>query len=264
MKPVKNLVFDRIILSTENNLYFRIKQLESMRIPRNVIIDGVIFKIPGLDFKTFIETGKAIVRQNANAVVDVTHAIYHRVYRLPNVKMNLGIKSTINHTAFEGDGEVDIGNFSQISWSQLFELNMNHKYQNIGHDHSRVSIFAQIHWNWPNPKPPISAGQIKPCRIEIGNDVWICRGCRLKSNDPDHPLVIGDGAVIAADSVVVKSVPPYAIVGGNPARLIRMRFEPDIVEGLRRIRWWDWSMEKIYANYKYFDDPRKFVEKFDQ
>jgi chloramphenicol O-acetyltransferase type B len=74
----------------------------------------------------------------------------------------------------------------------------------------------------------------------IGNDVWIGRGVRILSG-----ITIGDGAAVGAYSVVTKDVPPYAIVGGNPARLIRKRFSDDQVVDLLSIAWWDWPMEKI-------------------
>ena len=166
----------------------------------------------------------------------------------------------------DGSGIIEIGKFSQLSWKETFEMfNGSPKYTNRIHNYRSVSIYDNEILGWPNPKPPIPVEQRKQSRIEIGNDVWIGRGCHLKVSDPDKPLVIGDGAVIASDSVVVKSVEPYTIVGGNPARFIKYRFDdPKVIEGLQRIRWWDWSIDKIYENYKYFDDPRAFVERFDR
>ena len=76
--------------------------------------------------------------------------------------------------------------------------------------------------------------------VVIGNDVWIGTGSTLLSG-----VTVGDGAVIAARSVVTKPVPPYSIVGGNPARLLKYRFGQDQIAALLRIRWWDWPIEKI-------------------
>lgn len=70
----------------------------------------------------------------------------------------------------------------------------------------------------------------------IGNDVWIGADVTLKPN-----ISIGDGAVIAANSVVTKNVPPYAIVGGNPAKIIKYRFSEEIIESFLKIKWWDYN-----------------------
>ena len=102
------------------------------------------------------------------------------------------------------------------------------------------------------------------CKISIGSDVWIGRGCIFKCANPDKPLIIGDGAIVASDSVVVKNVPPYAKVGGNPAKVIKYRFSEKIIESLLRIKWWEWDMDKIYENFKYFNDVEKFVELHDK
>lgn len=81
----------------------------------------------------------------------------------------------------------------------------------------------------------------------IGNDTWIGHGAMIKNN-----LTIGDGAVVGQGSVVTKDVPPYAIVVGNPARILRFRFDDDTIESLLRIRWWDWSYEKLKENLPLF------------
>ncbi|OZC67705.1 acetyltransferase [Rhodococcus sp. 06-470-2] len=79
--------------------------------------------------------------------------------------------------------------------------------------------------------------------VRIGNDVWIGFGVTIVSG-----VKIGDGAVVAAGSSVVGDIPPYAIVGGNPAKIIRMRFDKVVVEQLMTMRWWDWSDESIIQN----------------
>lgn len=90
------------------------------------------------------------------------------------------------------------------------------------------------------------------------------RRCSLNCTNPNKPLIIGDGAVIASDSVVVKDVPPYAIVGGNSAQIIKYSSEPHIIEALLRIKWWDWSLDKIHDNFKYFNDVEKFISLHDK
>lgn len=73
-------------------------------------------------------------------------------------------------------------------------------------------------------------------RTTIGHDTWIGHGAQVK---PD--VVVGNGAVIASGAIVTKDVPPYAIVAGVPARVIRFRQPPEIVERLERFAWWDWD-----------------------
>jgi len=78
--------------------------------------------------------------------------------------------------------------------------------------------------------------------IVIGNDVWLGRNSLILSG-----VTIGDGAVVAAGAVVASDVPPYAIAGGVPAKVIRYRFRPDQIAALQRIRWWDWPDDVIAA-----------------
>ncbi|HEY2200287.1 MAG TPA: CatB-related O-acetyltransferase [Solirubrobacteraceae bacterium] len=74
----------------------------------------------------------------------------------------------------------------------------------------------------------------------IGNDVWIGRDAMVMPG-----VTVGDGAIIGAGAVVASDVPPYAIVVGNPARLIRRRFSDEDIARLLRIAWWDWPAEMI-------------------
>ena len=91
--------------------------------------------------------------------------------------------------------------------------------------------------------------------VEIGNDVWI----------GDHALImegvhIGDGAIIAAGAVVVKDVPPYAIVGGNPAKLIRYRFSEEDIDYLKELKWWDKDPSQIEKNAGHFSSVAEIRE----
>jgi virginiamycin A acetyltransferase len=76
--------------------------------------------------------------------------------------------------------------------------------------------------------------------IIVGNDVWIGQNVTIMSGSK-----IGDGAIIANNSHIVKNVEPYSIVGGNPAKLIKYRFTSEQIDKLLQIKWWDWDDEKI-------------------
>lgn len=92
----------------------------------------------------------------------------------------------------------------------------------------------------------------------IENDCWIGRGATIMSG-----LTIRNGAIVAANAVVTKDVPPYAIVAGNPAKIVKYRFSQEIIEQLLRIKWWDWSPEQIVeAGQDLRGDINTFVEKY--
>ncbi|KEQ21951.1 streptogramin A O-acetyltransferase Vat(I) [Paenibacillus tyrfis] len=92
---------------------------------------------------------------------------------------------------------------------------------------------------WEKHTPSLEQLPIKGDTI-VGNDVWIGRRATIMPG-----VRIGDGAIIAAEAVVVKDVEPYTIVGGNPAREIRKRFSPEVIQELLDIKWWDSDIELI-------------------
>lgn len=77
----------------------------------------------------------------------------------------------------------------------------------------------------------------------IGNDVWLGHESVVMPG-----VTIGDGSIIGARSVVTKDVPPYSIVGGNPAKIIRKRFPDAVIDKLLSIQWWDWDYATITAH----------------
>lgn len=81
--------------------------------------------------------------------------------------------------------------------------------------------------------------------IVIGNDVWIGYEAVILSG-----VTIGDGAIIGTRAVVTKDIPPYTIVGGVPAKMIRKRYSDEIISELLRIKWWNWEKQKIAQNIK--------------
>jgi chloramphenicol O-acetyltransferase type B len=89
---------------------------------------------------------------------------------------------------------------------------------------------------WPHAAGGIAGHPHSKGDVVIGNDVWVGTEAIIMSG-----VRIGDGAVIGARAVVTKNVPPYAIVAGNPARLIRYRFGSEQIDKLLRLSWWDWT-----------------------
>jgi len=120
----------------------------------------------------------------------------------------------------------NIGKFSSISWGVT-----------IGpeeHDYSRVTSHSFLYSvkSFQLVTEKQYSPFVKECKI--GNDVWIgCNSTVLRG------VTIGDGAVIGANSLVNRSVPPYAIAVGNPAKIVKYRFEEDIIQGMLEARWWD-------------------------
>lgn len=94
----------------------------------------------------------------------------------------------------------------------------------------------------------------------IGHDVWIGHSATILSG-----VNIGNGAVIGAEAVVTKDVPPYAIVAGNPASIIRYRFSPEVIEFLLNLEWWHWRLDKILGNLdNLYQNPEKWMKEFSE
>ncbi|HAR97340.1 MAG TPA: acetyltransferase [Syntrophus sp. (in: bacteria)] len=93
--------------------------------------------------------------------------------------------------------------------------------------------------------------------VVIGNDVWIGARALVLSG-----VTIGDGAVIAGGSVVVKDIPPFAITGGNPAKVLRLRLPEAAIAAMLRIRWWEWDEERIRREMDgFYESPEAFIRR---
>jgi acetyltransferase-like isoleucine patch superfamily enzyme/SAM-dependent methyltransferase len=91
---------------------------------------------------------------------------------------------------------------------------------------------------------------------QIGSDVWIGQGATILSG-----ITVGDGVIIGAEAVVTRDVPAYSIVVGNPAKIIRSRFNPETIQKLLQLQWWDWPIEKIVENVDLlYQDPDRWTD----
>ncbi len=133
------------------------------------------------------------------------------------------------------DDKLIIGKFCQIATGVRFIMN------GANHDMEGISTypFQVISKAWSQAPVKITS---KGYTV-IGNDVWIGNSATIMQG-----VKIGDGAIIGTNSLVTKDVEPYTIVGGNPAREIRKRFDDKTIEFLLKLKWWDWPIEKITEN----------------
>jgi virginiamycin A acetyltransferase len=164
--------------------------------------------------------------QNPNIVVgDYTY--YDDFEDVHNFEKNVKY-----HFDFVGD-KLIIGKFCMIVSGATFIMNgANHLSQAIS-----TYPFA-IFQGWENAMK----GKNYPVKRDtiIGNYVWIGHRATIMPG-----VQVGDGAIIATNATVTKDVEPYSIAGGNPARIIKKRFDDTTIEKLLQIRWWDWDIEKI-------------------
>lgn len=148
-------------------------------------------------------------------------------------------RNVLYHFPFIGDRLI-IGKFCALATGITFIMNgANHKLS--GFSSYPFQIFGN---GWEEVMPQPGELPYKGDTV-IGNDVWIGYQAVIMPG-----VQVGDGAIIAAKSVVTKDVAPYSIVGGNPAQCIRQRFDDELIQRLLEVAWWNWSIEKITRNLK--------------
>ena len=204
-----------------------------------MIDPNIKFPMPNIDRLCFLKN----IVTNPNIIVgDYTY------YDDPDSVDNFN-DNVLYHFDFIGD-KLIIGKFCQIACGVRFIMNgANHATEGFS-----TFPFSAFGSEWKDvPLTPDYKGD-----TVIGNDVWIGYNSILMPG-----IHIGDGAIIASGSVVTKNVAPYSIVGGNPAKLIRERFDQETIEKLFKLAWWDWTFDKIAQHAKAIaiGDERLFKEK---
>lgn len=139
-----------------------------------------------------------------------------------------------HHYEFIGD-KLIIGKFCAIAKGIEFVMNgANHRMSSV-----TTYPFNIMGNGWEKSTPGLADLPLKGDTV-IGNDVWIGQNVTVMPG-----VHIGDGAIIAANSVVAKDVPPYHIAGGNPTKTIKKRFDDEFIDYLLAVKWWDWPIQKI-------------------
>lgn len=141
------------------------------------------------------------------------------------------------HYEFLGDRLV-IGKFCAIARGITFIMNgANHRMNSV-----TTYPFNIMGHGWEKCTPTLEDLPFKGDTV-VGNDVWIGQDVTVMPG-----VHIGDGAIIAEESVVTRDIPPYHVAGGNPCRVIRKRFDDALIDYLLALKWWDWDAEKIFCN----------------
>lgn len=157
------------------------------------------------------------------------------------------IQSGIDFDPAAGRHCIAIGKCCSLAESIVFMIDMNHDYASICQ--GELSCLQEVTRQHKIPRK---------ASIILQNDVWVGHGAAIMAG-----VTLHNGCVIAANAVVTKDVPPYAIVGGNPAKILRYRFDSAIIDGLQKIAWWDWDEKTQYARREDFSLPaEEFVSKY--
>jgi len=146
------------------------------------------------------------------------------------------------------EAPLQIGAFCSVGPDVLFFSKADHPV-----DLPSTYPFKTLIWETDRP----NQDAVTKGGITIGNDVWIGARAIILSG-----ITIGDGAIVAAGAVVTKDVEPYAIVGGNPAKEIRRRFEQDQINALLALKWWDWPDHELeQLRTEFYGPVDAFIEK---
>lgn len=189
---------------------------------------------------------KTIYLKNAITNSSITVGDYTMYNDFENNPTDFENNNVLYHYPINHD-KLIIGKFCSIACGAKFLFNSaNHTLASLS-----TYPFPLFFEEWELEKKNVTEAWDNKGDIIIGNDVWIGYEAVVLAG-----VTIGDGAIIGTHAVVTKDVPPYTIVGGVPAKPIRKRFDDETIAQLLRLKWWDWSEEKISQNIQVIKSGR--------
>jgi acetyltransferase-like isoleucine patch superfamily enzyme len=171
-------------------------------------------------------------RYDVKRTVEDEPYFVHQVASVPK-NATVGRYSYIHgNVRVTGSEPMRIGNFCSIASGVTIHCGDEHDYNRISTYPFQTILGLKVSYE-----------EVLGKGVNIGNDVWIGEGARILSGS-----TVGNGVVLGAGCLVKGNIQPYGIYGGNPAKLIRMRFSPHKIARLEEICWWNWPIEKITYN----------------
>ncbi len=174
-----------------------------------------------------------------NGLLKVGHKSYgHFTLTINNYKGSEQPITIGNYTSIGPNVRIITGGIHPKDWVSLFPLRVSYALQGAYID------------GMPSSNGPVN----------IGSDVWIGTGVTILSG-----VTISNGAIIYSNSVINKDVPAFAIIAGIPGKIVGYRFEPDVIEKLKKIEWWNWTEEKVIKSIPHLsnNDIIEFIKKYE-
>lgn len=161
------------------------------------------------------------------------------------------IQTRLNYDPIPGRHCIAIGKVCALADKITFMIDLDHDYAFVAQNDPKCLVNAYALADLPRRAR-------RKGTVILQNDVWVGHGATIMNG-----VTLHNGCVVAANSVVTRDVPPYAIVGGNPARVLKYRFSPEAIDGMQKIAWWDWPDELLEERREdFFLPPEEFVEKY--
>lgn len=171
--------------------------------------------------------------------------LLRKYYSAQNVDVGLYTYGGCFSDKFNTGGTVKVGRYCSIA-EHVSYFGANHPFNMI----SQSAFFY-------NKALGLDVKDVERFNLTIGNDVWIGYGTIITAGCVN----IGNGAVVGAGSVVTHDVPAYSVVAGNPARIIKMRFDENTINEIETSKWWEKEPQELYKYYKYMTDPLLMIKK---